>query len=161
MPGGSALSSLAMKNEDEEQPVHEEPVPAEELDYDEEDEDDGYEEDIEVGTEVHNNCRCAECCRHLLIEVGLDDAESEPKIRERGSPIYTPAELTDTGQEELEGYLLNSQINDNACAFLEQTTNLCSIYETRPWICRVFDCDGDGKEQLIQLGIRPSGERAR
>ena len=51
--------------------------------------------------------------------------------------------------------------NGNACAFLNQTTNLCSIYDTRPWVCRVFDCDGQGKEQLIQLGIRPGNGRER
>jgi hypothetical protein len=26
-------------------------------------------------------------------------------------------------------------------------------YETRPLICRLFDCDGEGKEQLIELGV--------
>jgi Fe-S-cluster containining protein len=101
--------------------------------------------------EVINTCRCAVCCRGLIIEVGLDDAEREPRIKEKGSPIITPAELTESGQPELEGYLLNGK--DLACVFLDQKTNLCTIYETRPLTCRLFDCDGAGREQLIELGI--------
>jgi Fe-S-cluster containining protein len=125
------------------------------------DDDEEWEEDLDAGEPTHSDCRCGECCRHLLIEVGTDDAEREPKIKERCDPIYAPAELTASHREELEGYLLNSKDNGNACAFLDQTTSLCSIYESRPWVCRVFDCDGEGKEQLIQLGIRPGGGRAR
>ena len=107
------------------------------------------------GIEVRNDCRCGECCRNLVIEVELDDAEREPRIKERGSPISLPAELTESGRKELAGYLLNSPENGNACTFLDRSTNLCSIYDTRPWVCRVFDCDGEGREQLIQLGVPP------
>ena len=125
------------------------------------DEDGWEDDDREPGADVHNDCRCGECCRHLIIEASVEDAEREPKIKERGDPIYLPAELTGTGEKELEGYLLNDKEKDYACTFLDQSTNLCSIYETRPWVCRVFDCDGEGKEQLIQLGIRPGGSRSR
>jgi Fe-S-cluster containining protein len=101
--------------------------------------------------EVISTCRCAECCRRLLIEVSVEDAEREPRIKERGSPTYTPAELTESGEDELEGYLLNGK--DLVCVFLDQRNNLCTIYETRPLLCRLFNCDGEGKEQLIELGI--------
>ena len=101
--------------------------------------------------EVISTCRCAACCRSLLIEVGLEDAEREPKIKEHGSPLYTPPELTESGERELEGYLLNGP--DLACVFLDQATNLCTVYATRPLACRLFDCDGEGREQLIELGI--------
>jgi hypothetical protein len=50
--------------------------------------------------EVKSSCRCAECCKRLIIEVGLEDAEREPKIKELGSPLYTPPELTASGQRE-------------------------------------------------------------
>jgi Fe-S-cluster containining protein len=125
--------------------------------------DDGLEDEdsVEAGTETHSDCRCAECCRHLIVEVDLEDAEREPKIKERGSPIYTPSQLTGTGKEELEGYILNTKEAGYACTFLNQTTNLCSIYDTRPWVCRVFDCDGEGRDHLIQLGWRPSDGRSR
>jgi len=137
------------------QPAAEEgPEPVDQDEFDD-------DEDLEAVPEVHSECRCGECCRHLIIEARLEDAEREPRIKTRGSPVYAPAEFTKSGKMELEGYLLNAKDNGNACAFLEQTTNLCSIYETRPWACRIFDCDGEGREQLIQLGIRPRDGRSR
>jgi len=102
---------------------------------------------------VKSDCRCAECCKRLLIEVLPQDAEREPKIAERGSPIYEDPRLTASGQKELIGYLLNSKEKGFACTFLDLQTNLCQIYDTRPLICRLFDCDGEGREQLIELGI--------
>lgn len=93
-----------------------------------------------------SDCRCGNCCRRLLIEVDAEDARREPKIAERCSPIYTAAEITKSGRRELQGFFLNSKANDFACAFLDQATNLCTIYETRPLICRLFDCnDSDVK----------------
>jgi hypothetical protein len=35
------------------------------------------------------------------------------------------------------------------------------IYEMRPWACRVYHCDGDGKDQLIELAIRPREGRSQ
>lgn len=101
---------------------------------------------------VVNACKCGQCCR-LLIEVELQDAEREPKIKERGSPIFLSGEETASGRKEHVGYFLNSRENDGACVFLDTATNLCGIYESRPLLCRLFDCDGEGREQLIQLGI--------
>ena len=62
-----------------------------------------------------------------------------------------PADLTESGKEELEGYLLNGP--SGACVFLDQEHNLCTIHATRPLDCKLFDCDGDGREQLVELGI--------
>jgi Fe-S-cluster containining protein len=122
------------------------------------DEDGEHDEDAcyqcALSREVKNDCRCGKCC-HLLIEVELEDAEREPKIKEKGLPIYTPPELTRSGKRELSGYLLNVPENGHACAFLDRTTNLCTIHATRPLLCRLFDCDGDGKDQLIELGWLP------
>jgi Fe-S-cluster containining protein len=67
----------------------------------------------------------------------LQDAEREPQIAERAKPIYTAAKLTRSGLRELEGYLLNG--DDLACMFLDQATNLCTIYDTRPLACRLFE----------------------
>ncbi len=102
---------------------------------------------------VQSTCRCGKCCRALLIEVMVEDAEREPRIKELGSPTYTDARLTQSGQSELEGYLLNSSANDYACAFLDRQTNLCTIYDTRPVICRLFDCEKKNRQDLIELGI--------
>jgi Fe-S-cluster containining protein len=100
---------------------------------------------------VANECRCSECCRRLLIEVVLPDAEREPRIALLGSPIYTDERLTESGKRELEGYFLNAP--DGPCVFLDRQTKLCTIHETRPLVCRLFDCEGEGREQLIELGI--------
>jgi Fe-S-cluster containining protein len=158
-PIACALKSPVMTGQG--QQGQQEPEPAEDPDFDDDELDD--EDDIEAGVETHSDCRCAECCRRLIIEVGLEDAERGPKIKEQCSPIYTPGELTKSGNRELEGYLLNKVTNDgHACTFLNETTNLCSIYDTRPWVCRVFDCDGKEREELIQLGILPPrGGRSR
>ena len=120
------------------------------------DEDGWHDEDecrVCLGSKaVVNDCRCGVCCS-LLIEVGLEDAEQEPRIKELGSPILAPAECTASGKEELEGYLLNAP--DGPCRFLDRDTKLCSIYATRPLLCRLFSCAGEGRDQLIELGMLP------
>ena len=84
----------------------------------------------------------------------MRDGEREPKIKERGAPIYQDARLTRSGQRQLIGYLLNDTSGtDMSCVFLDHATNLCSIHATRPMLCRLFDCEGAGREQLIELGI--------
>ena len=100
---------------------------------------------------VENICKCGECCRALLIEVDVRDAEREPKIAELGSPNYWPAEVSLSGKDELIGYIINKP-DGSSCLFLDDATNKCTIYETRPLNCRLFNCDGEGKEQLIELG---------
>ena len=126
-----------------------EDTPDDDVDDEEDDEEDDEDEDLKEAT---CECRCGECCRRLLIEVDLEDAEREPRIKELGSPTYTDERLTRSGKRELEGYLLNSR-DDMACVFLDREKNLCTIYETRPLGCRVFDCDREGREQMIELGI--------
>ena len=127
-------------------------TPDDDLD-DEEEEEEEEEEDEVYEEKMCCTCRCGECCRRLIIEVDLEDAAREPEIAELGSPTCLPGKLTRSGKEELIGYMLNSPKNDMACIFLDQKTNACTIYETRPLGCRVFDCDGQGKDQLIELGI--------
>jgi len=109
-----------------------------------------------LGKAVQSDCRCGECCRRLIIEVLPQDAEREPKIKELGSPIYEDPRLTASGEKELIGYLLNKVTKEShACVFLDDATALCKIYDTRPLICRLFDCAGEGREQLVELGILP------
>jgi Fe-S-cluster containining protein len=108
---------------------------------------------------VSCDCRCAECCKRLIIEATVEDAEREPLIAEKGSPIYAHPELTESGKPELEGYMLNG---GKGCVFLNPETSLCGIYETRPLSCRLFNCDGEDRDRLVQLGILPpKGERER
>lgn len=93
---------------------------------------------------VSCSCKCGNCCESLLIEVSLRDAEREPRIREC-PPIrgFTDEQI---------GYLLNDPQNGHACRFFDRTSRLCTIYDTRPLICRLFNCeeerDGDRGELL-------------
>ncbi len=100
---------------------------------------------------VLSDCRCGKCCRELIIEVSELDARREPKIRERGSPIKGI-------NDEPVGYLLNSKYGDHHCVFLDKNTNLCTIYSTRPLICRLFDCDKSEfcPERKSPLTVLPS-----
>ncbi len=101
--------------------------------------------------DVKSHCRCGECYRRLLIEVLPEDALVEPRIAEKGSPLLDPPD--DFGHRELIGYLLNSSANGGTCVFLDRATNLCGIYDTRPLLCRLFDCDD--RDELVELGILP------
>ena len=96
-------------------------------------------------------CRCGECCRTLILEASELDARREPKIKERGLP------LRGFGDEPV-GYSLNTG-PDYCCVFLDQATNLCSIYATRPLMCRLFDCDKDPRGAQRRYG--PSDDDAQ
>ena len=54
--------------------------------------------------------------------------------------------------------MLNSEENGGACVFFDGATNLCGIYSTRPLLCRLFNCDGEDRDDLVQLGILPPRE---
>jgi len=103
------------------------------------DEHDGYhdpdecERCLEICATTTCACRCGRCCQSLIIEATLRDAEREPRIKS----LPTLIGVTD----ELEGYLLNG--TGGPCVFLDRNTMLCTIYETRPLVCRLFDCPED------------------
>ncbi|MGE0533463.1 MAG: YkgJ family cysteine cluster protein [Pirellulales bacterium] len=93
---------------------------------------------IERNCMVKCSCRCGDCCSgRLLIEVSLRDAEREPRIAKEEGPVYEGL----SGDRQLIGYILNGK--DAACIFLDRRTKLCTIYETRPLVCRVYNCDTD------------------
>lgn len=103
---------------------------------------DGYHdpEDCECCIELSRSSlcahRCGRCCEELLIETSLRDAEREPRIEAECSPIISDF----TGVRETIGYLLNDPTKHHTCHFLDAPTKLCTIYDTRPLVCRVFDC---------------------
>jgi Fe-S-cluster containining protein len=96
---------------------------------------------IERSESVSCNCRCGKCCESLLIEVSLRDAEREPRIKELCGPIWDTDIQLFEGRKEVGGYLLNSRENGGACVFFDRQTRLCTIHETRPLVCRLFNCD--------------------
>jgi Fe-S-cluster containining protein len=105
------------------------------------------------------DCRCGKCCEELLIEVSLRDAEREPRIKELGSPIWdTDIELFEH-RREVGGYLLNSRENTGACVFFDLQTRLCTIHETRPLVCRLFNCDQEQERFRDEPPDNPSAAR--
>ncbi len=110
------------------------PLDAHQLDEDGDHDPDECELCFERNHSTENSCRCGRCCEATIIEVSLRDAEREPKIKDRCGPIRGFS-------DEPEGYLLNDRNNGMACTFFDRDARLCTIYETRPLVCRVFDCD--------------------
>lgn len=116
------------------------------------DEDGDHDEDecevcIEQTHTVHCECRCGHCCEAMILEASLRDGEREPRIKEL--PIIKGF------TEEPIGYLLNGK--DGPCVFLDRESKLCTIRETRPLMCRVFNCDVERKrleEILIEISDR-------
>jgi hypothetical protein len=97
------------------------------------------------------SCRCGVCCERLLIEASLRDAEREPRIANECQPLRDFVETI--------GCLLNDSENGGACRFFDRTMRLCTIYETRPLVCRVFDCDqarGDPESPVYDVDGPPS-----
>lgn len=87
--------------------------------------------------------RCGECCRRLIIEIIAADLRREPKLRPfaRAMKPYKGRQI----------YSLPSP-----CPMLKK--NLCSIYKTRPAVCREFT---PGSEQCRMARRRSSYYRAR
>jgi len=62
---------------------------------------------------------CGKCC-HLLVDLGpLDDVPAEYVV-------------------EHDGFRCMDQQGDGACVALDPETQLCTIYERRPQVCRDF-----------------------
>lgn len=80
-------------------------------------------------------CGCGRCCEQLIVEASLRDAEREPRIARQGSPIKDPFFPAETV-----GYLLND-VRRGYCTFFDPSSHRCTIYETRPLVCRAFRCD--------------------
>ena len=82
-------------------------------------------------------CRCGKCCETAIVEASFRDAEREPRIAESGMPLMDDMR---TGVKEQIGWMLGRV--DGHCVFIDPENRLCTIYETRPLECRVFNCDG-------------------
>jgi Fe-S-cluster containining protein len=83
---------------------------------------------------VSCECRCGNCCERLFLEASLRDAEREPRISAECGVIRD-------FDDEVTGYVLDDRSNQTACHFFNRELRLCTIYETRPMMCRVFNCD--------------------
>jgi Fe-S-cluster containining protein len=82
----------------------------------------------EAPTGIDGKVRCTDCqavcCR---LEVLL--------ITNTG----VPEEFIETDQW---GGMTMARLSDGWCSALDRNTNLCRIYENRPWVCREFQMGG-------------------
>ena len=114
------------------------------------DEDNVHDEDecdlcVERSGSVPSICRCGNCCERLILESSLRDAEREPRIAAECSPLRGM-------NDEPVGHSLNDRSNGFACHFFDRERRLCTIYETRPLMCRVFNCDDERRSgDLVDL----------
>lgn len=118
-------------------------LPNHDLDEEGDHEPDECQKCLEAEHTVVCECRCGDCCRRLIIEASLADAEREPRIAQRGSPVRD--------FDEVVGYLLNGQGDSLSCVFLDEASNACTIWSTRPGACRFYDCDSQRAQQKLSL----------
>lgn len=76
--------------------------------------------------------KCGACCCSFPVYASEADASAEPKIKERG--VKLDKWLGDNDWR----YQLHPLPFLNACTFLG-LDNLCSIYASRPGVCRKFE----------------------
>lgn len=88
--------------------------------------------------------KCGACCCSFPIYASKNDAEVEPKIKDHS------VELDKWLGDEDWRYKLHPLPFLNACTFLRED-KLCSIYPTRPSVCRRFEA---GSEQCNQARER-------
>jgi Fe-S-cluster containining protein len=85
---------------------------------------------------------------------------------------YLPDKMV--GSHEVPGVGLNNLINrdgglflakdpmDGACVFLDKELSICSIYETRPEVCRTYTCHDDKRVDAIVNALdKHDQERSR
>ena len=46
--------------------------------------------------------------------------------------------------------MLNDAEKQRACHFFDLETRLCTIYETRPLMCQLFDCDRERESETLR-----------
>jgi len=81
----------------------------------------------------------AKCCRQRGQVVFMTDDEQERLARLAGTRTIRFREVAEKRDPtHRAGWLLAFVDNGGVCPFLDQSSNLCSIYEDRPLACRRF-----------------------
>lgn len=111
------------------------------------------------------NCkRCATCCRTLTIEVTASDlrrwfTENRIDILEEIGYLPTPDSKRSKGGFYFEKTLMRKDGTKLQCPFLNDE-NLCSIYDTRPRICRDYPEGFNGYKSCPNLDHVPNEKKA-
>jgi len=93
---------------------------------------------------VFDCTRCGACCRCFPIFASSTDAKRAPRIKKEAKQL---AEHLKTKDKAFQLFPLPFY---ESCAFLKND-QLCSIYETRPEVCRTFEA---GSKQCIEARER-------
>lgn len=92
---------------------------------------------------------CGACCQTFPVLVSIGDARREPRIAQEACAVE-PWHRS----EEWE-YKLHPLPFSRGCLYLNEN-NRCSIYETRPDVCRVVEAGGEQcAEARARLGLAP------
>lgn len=92
---------------------------------------------------------CGACCRTFPVLVSIGDSRREPRIEAEACPIE-PWNRTSEWE-----FRLHPLPFSRGCLFLDENDS-CSVYKTRPDVCRIFDA---GSEQCSEargrVGLPP------
>jgi Fe-S-cluster containining protein len=87
---------------------------------------------------------CGACCRTWPVLVSDEDAAREPRIKDEGRPL--PQYLGTPYWR----YRLFPLPFHETCCFLDGEQR-CTIYETRPRVCREFEAGGERCQEARRL----------
>jgi Fe-S-cluster containining protein len=97
---------------------------------------------------------CGACCRTFPVFASRADGEREPRVRDEAPRV--PPWLEEPGR----AYRLFPLPFLEACCFLD-AANRCTIYGTRPDVCRTFAAGNDQcQEARARSGLPPLGPAA-
>jgi len=89
------------------------------------------------GSIVQGRCRrCGSCCRSLIVEAYARDLRREPRLLGKSLGPFRPDPSDKDWRRVLKCLILAGP--GKACGFLT-ADDLCSIYATRPDVCRRFE----------------------
>jgi Fe-S-cluster containining protein len=95
---------------------------------------------------------CGACCQTFPVLVSIGDAALEPRIQDEA------LRLKPWQRKEEWEYQLHPLPFNEGCCFLA-TEKLCSIYETRPAVCRKFAAGTpECSEARARVGLSPLSE---
>ena len=97
-----------------------------------------------AAAEEYDCTNCGACCRCFPIFAGAADADEEPRIKAEARKIEAHLASADKAYQLFPLPFLEQ------CAFL-RPDRLCSIYATRPQVCRRFSA---GSPQCIEARQR-------
>jgi Fe-S-cluster containining protein len=93
--------------------------------------------------------RCGACCSTFVVQVSEQDAEREPRIKSESISVEPWLQSQDWR------YRLHPLPFHQGCCFLG-SNQLCSIYQSRPQVCRRFAAGSQQCQEARALkGLQP------